>query len=265
MQDIHPEVSVYSGGRLGRGLPMRFMRWLDNQTLRRSNVILVLSQDMADTLEQRKLGPLPVHVINNFSLDLSDDAEAPPAELRKPAGSRRVIFAGNLGRFQNLPQMADGVSQLFAEFPDLELFFLGDGTALPELKRRWGDHPQVGFGPFLPFAQAKSLIAESDVGLVSLEKNIYRVAYPSKIASYLSLGVPVLALVEQHSSIARQIIRNGLGSAAPVEDSSAVAAALRKLLEEHTYVHQRLPEWISQEASAKTLLQRWVQLFNDLE
>lgn len=265
MQDIHPEVSVYSGGRLGRGLPMRFMRWLDNQTLRRSNVILVLSQDMADTLEQRKLGPLPVHVINNFSLDLSDDAEAPPAELRKPAGSRRVIFAGNLGRFQNLPQMADGVSQLFAEFPDLELFFLGDGTALPELKRRWGDHPQVGFGPFLPFAQAKSLIAESDVGLVSLEKNIYRVAYPSKIASYLSLGVPVLALVEQDSSIARQIISNGLGSAAPVEDSAAVAAALHKLLEEHTYVHQRLPEWISQEASAKTLLQRWVQLFNDLE
>ena len=69
MQDIHPELSVYSGGRLGRGLAMRLMRWLDNQTLRRSAAIVVLSQDMADTLAERRLGPLPVYIINNFSLD----------------------------------------------------------------------------------------------------------------------------------------------------------------------------------------------------
>ncbi len=33
LQDVHPEVSVYSGGRLGRGFLLRFLRSLDNQTL----------------------------------------------------------------------------------------------------------------------------------------------------------------------------------------------------------------------------------------
>jgi len=265
MQDIHPELSVYSGGRLGRGLAKRLMLWLDNQTLRRSAAIVVLSQDMADTLAERRLGPLPVHIINNFSLDLSGETEEPPAELRKRPGRRRVIFAGNLGRFQNLPQMAEGVSQLFAEFPDLELFFLGDGTALAELKRLWGDHPQVGFGPFLPFAQAKSLIAEANVGLVSLEQNLYRVAYPSKIASYLSLGVPVLALVEPHSGIAAQITDENLGATASVENPDDVASALRLLLQDGEQLRPRLLAWVEREAVASALLPRWNDLVRHME
>ncbi|WP_422026168.1 glycosyltransferase family 4 protein [Roseovarius sp.] len=267
MQDIHPEVSIYSGGRLGRGLPMRLMRWLDNQTLRRSSAIVVLSQDMADTLAQRQLGPLPIHVVNNFSLDLSGETEEPPEELRKAPGRRRVIFAGNLGRFQNLPQMTEAVSRLFADFPDLELFFLGSGTALPELKRRWGDHPQIGFGPFLPFSQAKSLIAEADVGLVSLEKNLFRVAYPSKIASYLSLGVPVLALVEPHSAIATQIVDENLGATAPADDPEAVAKALRQLLQggAHAPRPHFLRSWVQREAVAEELLPHWIDLIHRLE
>lgn len=265
MQDIHPEVSIYSGGRLGSGLPMKLLRWLDNQTLRRSAAIVVLSQDMADTLAERRLGTLPVSVINNFSLDVSGEIEEPPEGLRKRPGQRRVIFAGNLGRFQNLPKMTDGVSRLFAEFPDLELFFLGDGTALHELKRRWGDHPQVGFGPFLPFSQAKSLIAEANVGLVSLEKNLYRVAYPSKISSYLSLGVPVLALVETHSGIAAQIDGERLGATAPIEDPEAVAGALRRLLLDDAQARTHLLSWVEREAVAAALLPRWTNLIHSIK
>ncbi len=262
VQDIHPEVSIYSGGRLGRGLPMRVLRWLDNQTLRRSKAIVVLSRDMGETLNARGIGDLPVHVINNFSLDLFEASQEPPVELRKRPGRRRVIFAGNLGRFQNLPQLAEGVSRLFEDFPDLELFFLGDGTAMPELKRCWGDHPQVGFGPFLPFAQAKSLIADADVGLVSLEKDLYHVAYPSKIASYLGQGVPVLALIEPQSGIAAEIGSENLGATAQINDPEAVAEALRQLLGEQGDQRARLLDWVSRNAVASALVPRWCTLID---
>lgn len=264
LQDIHPEVSQISGGRMGRGLTMRALRWLDNQTLRRSAVIVTLSQDMAETLRARNVGELPIQVINNFSIDLFGEVESPPTDLRKPEGRRRATFAGNLGRFQNLPQLADGVALLFDEYPDLELFFLGDGTVLQDLKARWGSHPQVKFGPFIPFAQAKSLISESDVGLVSLESDLFRVAYPSKIASYLAQGVPVLALVEAESEIAAQIAREKLGATAPVDSPEAVAAALRELLEVENDPRPHIVDWVSREAVALALLPRWVTLFNSI-
>jgi len=69
MQDIHPEVSELSGGLMGKKPLANVFRWIDNQTLKRSAAIIVLSGDMAATLNSRELGSLPIHIINNFSLD----------------------------------------------------------------------------------------------------------------------------------------------------------------------------------------------------
>lgn len=230
MQDIHPEVSAYSGGRLGRGLPARLLTALDNQTLRRADAIVTLSEDMADTLRARGLGPLPITLINNPALEPDGYPIAPPPDLVKPADTTRVIFAGNLGRFQNLPLLAEGVAQCFAAHPELELMFLGDGVALPELEARWGTHPQVRFAPFLPFAQARGIIGGADIGLVSLSANIYRVAYPSKVSTYLDLGLRILALVEPESQIARELEQRGTGAVPRAATPEAIGAALETLL-----------------------------------
>ncbi|MDH3511419.1 MAG: glycosyltransferase family 4 protein [Gammaproteobacteria bacterium] len=232
IQDIHPELSIYSGGRLGRGLPSRILRGLDNQTLRRSAKIVTLSTDMVDTLRARGLGELPVQIINNPPLNADVDRVRPPPELRKPKGTRRVIFAGNLGLFQNLPLLAEGVARCLPEQPELELMFLGDGAALPELNQKWGKHPQVRFVPFLPFSQARHLIAEADIGLVSLSPNIYRVAFPSKIATYRDLGLKVLALVEPESQLARDLQQSGGGAVHNDATPEAISDALQKLLSE---------------------------------
>ena len=263
MQDIHPEVSRYSGGRLGRGLPGKILTWLDNQTLRRAAAVIVLSADMADTLAARGLGDLPVHVINNFQLDVFGGAEAPPAELTRDPARTRVIFAGNLGRFQNLPLLAEGVARCFDNHPELELFFLGDGAALPELKARWGDHPQVRFGPFLPFAQARPLIEDAQVGLVALTPDIYRVAYPSKILTYAGLGVPVLALVEPESRLAQELEGAGIGAVAATPDADRIAAALEALLAARpSPSHVR--HWYAQAADQRIVLARWRALVEGL-
>lgn len=233
MQDIHPEVSYYSGGRIGRGWPAKVLRWLDNQTLRRADMVVTLSTDMARTLQERRVGQLAIHILNNPPLDpiAADGGEvAVPAQLRKPEGRRRVIFAGNLGRFQNLPLLAEGVATCFERHPDLELMFLGDGTARAALEQKWGGHSQVRFAPFLPYPQARGLIAEADIGLVSLSADIYRVAYPSKIATYQALGLKILALVEPESQMARDLEASGRGAVPTTATPEAIGEALEKLM-----------------------------------
>ena len=263
MQDVHPEVSKYSGGRLGRGLPFRLLRWLDNQTLRRASAIVVLSGDMANTLRARNIGELPIRVINNFLLDSFGACAGAPAELKKAAGKYRAIFAGNLGRFQNLPLLAEGVARCFKRHPELELFFLGEGAALSGLKERWGDHPQVRFAPFLPFAKASALIAEADVGLVSLNPDIYRVSYPSKTMTYLGLGTPVLALVEPESALACEIKENGLGVVTTALSPAAIEAALEKMLVRPDYT-TALRGWNQTAACFDVVMMRWQKLIDGL-
>ena len=233
MQDVHPDVSVYAGGRMGRAPFVGMMRWLDGIARRSAAAIVVLSQDMRRTVVDGTSGALPeIAIINNLALDTFAANDAAPENLRKPDGVRRVIFAGNLGWFQNLPLLAEGAVQAISGTPDTELLFLGDGDALADLTARWGDHPQVRFGPFLPFAQARGLIAGADVGLVSLSADIYRVSYPSKVLTYIGLGLPMLALVEPDSQLAQTITDEKLGvvPAAPTPD--AIAKALGDLLAE---------------------------------
>ena len=232
MQDVHPEVSVHSGGRLGRGLPLKLMRWLDNQTLRRADAIVVLSQDMANTVAARMPDrALPIRIVNNFQLESFAQGEEPPVGLTKAPGTRRIIFAGNMGKFQNLPLLVDGVARVLDEYPDVELLLLGDGEAKPALAARWGEHKQIKFAPFLPFAQAQPLIAGADIGLVSLSEGIYNVSYPSKVLTYIGLSLPMLALVEPDSALAREIVDNGLGTVPEAATPEAIADAARALLD----------------------------------
>ncbi|MGG7646083.1 glycosyltransferase family 4 protein [Rhodovulum sp. YNF3179] len=264
MQDIHPEVSQISGHVLGKRLPARISLALDNQTLRRSAAIVVLSEDMAATLGARGLGALPIRVINNFSLS-ADTAQShvPPESLEKPGGVRRLIFAGNLGRFQNLAALTEGISRLFGRYPDLELMFLGDGSAKAALERDWGGHPQVKFAPFLPFSQAQELIRTADVGLVALAPGIYRVAYPSKLLTYAQLGVAVLALVEPESALARDIRERGLGVVPKSDDPRDIAEALDELLASADR-REALAAFAADTAQPSVALSRWDALLKGL-
>ncbi len=175
-----------------------------------------------------------------------------------------MIFAGNLGRFQNLPLLAEGVAQCFDDHPDLDLFFLGDGAAQADLMARWGDHPQVRFGPFLPFAQAKHLVAEASVGLVSLTPDIYRVAYPSKVLTYAGLGVPVLALVEPESHLAQGLESAGIGAVAQAATPEAIGAALRKLLN-NPPSRDMVLAWYKDTADQRHVLDQWGAMIAGLE
>lgn len=165
VQDIHPEVSRLSGGRLGRFPLFGILRALDTCALLLAWRIVTLSDDMADTLRarsQRLAGR--IRIINNLSLD---DGRAPPPPP-PPADRFRVIFAGNLGRYQDLPLVAAGVARLFDSHPGLELMFLGSGEMARPLRAAWGSHRQVIFHPFVPFEEARAMLQGAQLGIVSL-------------------------------------------------------------------------------------------------
>lgn len=231
MQDIHPEVSHYSGGLMQKPPLQAAFRWFDNQTLRRASAIIVLSQDMKNTLERRDLPrALPTHIINNMLLSKFAEAAAPPPEYAKAADKKRIIFAGNMGRFQRLDVIVPLIVAAMESDPRLELMLMGDGEMRASLERQWGQHAQVVFAPFLPFETAATVMADADIGLVSLATDIYNVSYPSKILSYLGLSLPVLTFIEPQSGIAQEVADNGIGATPAQVTAESVGEAIAAIL-----------------------------------
>ncbi len=270
--DLHPEIGRISG-EFSHPLLFRWLRYIDARTCEFAARVVVLSEDMAESLRQRDhRQPWRIEVINNFELPdfekVQNDPQL-PADLVKPAGVFRILFAGNIGRFQGLEQVLEVVQQDFAN-SNLELLFLGDGKARETLQTLAGDQldRQVRFVGHQPLGVAKACIRSADLCLVTLVPDIFRYAYPSKTMTYLAQGKPLFGMVEVDSQLAATILQNDVGVVANPGDRDAIKQAISELLENPDKL-KRMGEnarsLADSEFSATVVLPRWSALLADLQ
>ena len=229
--DLHPEIGRISGEFSNRSV-FGVLKRLDMRTCRAADRVVVLSEDMKESLIARGGEAPRVDVINNFELYTSDSEEASelPPDLRKEPEKFRVLFAGNIGRFQGLETVVSAMREL-SDRSDVEMVFMGEGKAVETLKSLAGPltNKQVKFFPHQPFSIAKRIMTTADVGLVSLAPDIYRYAYPSKTMTNLRAGLPLIVVVEPESELARFVRDKGIGVAVPVGDSPGLAAGIKTM------------------------------------
>lgn len=228
-QDIYPEV-VTAPGILRASRWAALLRWLDARTDRAADRVIVLSADMADTTMSRGVARDRVAVINNF--DPWEAAEPLPVATREaPRDGLRLVFAGNLGHFQNLETVLAAATELRAD-SGIEFHVFGDGALKPWLQRVVAEHDltQVHLhGYRSPGEVATFLRTSADVGIVSLLPGVIRAAYPSKTMSYLRQGCAVLALVEPDSALAQLLASSGAGFHADPTRVEDIANLIRRL------------------------------------
>lgn len=268
--DIHPEIGALSGEFRAKPV-FALLRALDRWTCRRSAAIVVLSGDMRDALVARDARIADrIVVLNNFDLPTYDDGAATPAPLPRTTRTR-LVFTGNVGRFQGLEALASAV---LADEPGrerLELVLMGEGAAKESVAAIVAAAPEsvrdrVVLLPHGSPSAARALVAEADFGVVSLTPGVIRFAYPSKTATYLAEGTPLLALVETDSELARAAVDGGYGlAAAPEADLAEVLDRISGLddADRAALTSAAHRAWAENFAAA-TLLERWEDLLRSL-
>ncbi len=205
VQDIYPEIAI-TMGMIRPSWITRLISAVDQWTIRQADTTVVLSSDMIKSLRQRGSTSGRLVAVNNFAMvDRRTDTAAP---LEGPV---RFIFAGNIGRFQNLDRLIDLFADIEPTVAVLE--FLGEGRMKAHLREQVEARglESVHFYPLVSPAEAAALIAQRHVGVVSLTEELYRYAYPSKTFAYLGAGIPVLAMVESESELAHEIAERQVG------------------------------------------------------
>ena len=208
--DLYPEIAMASG-MLKRSLPLRIAAWIDNRNCRKAKAVVVLSDDMLNSLKKRGLSGDNVHVINNFIIDSVDESAAIP-EAFDNADKFRVLFAGNIGRFQSLETIVDAAKK-HEENREIEFWFIGAGVSVDALKERSGSllGQTIFFHPYMKIEAVMKVINRCHLGVVSLAPTVIRNAYPSKTMTYLEAGCKLLCLVEGDSSLASFVRTEKLG------------------------------------------------------
>lgn len=276
--DLYPEIAQLSGKfPLGRGpLPWLLGLW-DRRTCRKAWRVVVLSEDMRRTLAARGLSTDNVRLLNNFALEDEggQDAlaigaeESIAARVPRREGEVRVLFAGNIGRFQGLEAVIEAAG-LLRDCPDVQFHFLGDGAARAALEQQAGDllGETVHFHGFQPLGQALQFMETADLGIVSLQPGVIASAFPSKTMTYLASGLPLLTMVEEGSALESLVREEGVGLSTPQGDAAALAEAIRADLarpeEERQARRTRALALAEREFSTQAAMQRWDQLLAEL-
>ena len=131
-QDLYPEIAQASG-IVKRKWLTKLAASIDLRNCRRAAALVTLSGDMTNTLKRRGLSGDNFHVINNFIIDQLDSTVEIDESLRKQDSTFRVLFAGNLGRFQYLDRVLEAANLLKNE-PEIQFYFVGAGAMESELK-----------------------------------------------------------------------------------------------------------------------------------
>jgi len=226
--DLYPEAAL-SLGLLNDGRLARIATRLDRLTVQNATQVIVLSDEMRETLLERSVSAANIGVCNNFIL--KDRSEA--AQVVEDIGIERrwLVFAGNLGRFQGLESLCKAIRILADERDDFEIVFLGAGRLSGWLESLTGEGLPVRVLPFRPLPEAMAVIAQADGAIVSLSPGVSRAAFPSKLLMNLELGRPILGVVEPQSDLARLIKTHDLGLSADPKYPDKVAQVLGQFLD----------------------------------
>ena len=240
VQDLQPDAAV----ELGMVRPGRFTRALyalERLAYTKAAVVSGISAGMLAAFQKKGVPAAKQVRLSNW---LRTGAALPP-ELQTRAAARQrwgvppdallAIYAGNLGRKQSLEIMLEAARLLAQRDPGtakpVRLIIAGDGAIRPVLENFLRTHllPDVRLLPLLSDEDYALLLRAADVALITQAAGTGQFFFPSKLLSVLAVGLPVIAVADADSELARAVDEGNFGRTVPPGDAAGLAAVMDEL------------------------------------
>lgn len=216
LQDIHPEITSIVTGK--KNLATKLIKIVDTKNIAKASSIITLTEQMKDYLIERAKEDLPIHLLNNPSVQNSSLSNN--VQLKRQKG---FVFCGNAGRLQRIPLLLQAIERYVNEGGNLPFVFAGGGVYSKSIEQLAKKLDSVTYMGVLPADQASSLMHQYSYGLMPIEDEVTQYAFPSKSSSYLFSGCHIIAICGQQTSVADWVLKNEVGYVADPNVESLVS------------------------------------------
>jgi colanic acid biosynthesis glycosyl transferase WcaI len=197
----------------------RLVAAVENAAFRRAHRLVVCSTGFQDHVVRLGVDPARVEIIYNWV-----DVEEIRAEPAQPRARTRFLYAGNLGYTQGFETLLEA-ARLAGDKVELQL--VGSGNSAAAVAEQAGENMSVR--PPVPRPQYPALLADADVHVVVQRRASAGANLPSKIASYLASGRPILASIDAATPAAQLLRESGAAVIVQPEEPRELADAMRTL------------------------------------
>lgn len=246
--DIYPEV-IFLRWPWSKFLcfPLMIFRFIDSFVVMKSDRVFTLSKGMALTLHNRReigrditISVLPVvasepKVHQNIIESRNEVEEIIDGKLNNFV----LVYSGNLGVQHDLSNLIKVVQKPILE-GNVSLIVCGDGELRNQYVRAVVGSRNVWFLPFQEEMQFNNLLNCADISVVSLGGGFGNILMPSKFATYISFGLPVLLIGDESSELAGVIKDNHIGWTFSDSDIYGVEKLLLSIIQKDITAPTRL-------------------------
>lgn len=218
-QDIFPENAYFAGILSERSMVYKAAHALQKYAYKNATALSTISDDMKSTIVTRYgISEDKVQVIYNWGHEeLKAHSEQDNIFLKKypkKPGEFRVVYAGNLGKMQNVELILE-TAALMKDDAGVSFYIVGGGVNEEKLKTfaKEKELNNVTFVGMQPPEEVADLYAAADVNVIPLQKGLIYAALPSKTADCLIAGKPIITCVDDESMFAKLVRKCGIENA----------------------------------------------------
>ncbi|HVN29048.1 MAG TPA: WcaI family glycosyltransferase [Candidatus Binataceae bacterium] len=225
--DLQPDAAL-DLGMLRPGRLTDLLYGIERLGYRKAALVSTLTEAMRRKIIDKGIAPEKVVLFSDWAR--SDLFEVPAtgggAKFRQSLGlgdELLVVHAGNMGVKQGL-EVILGAAERSRGDRSIRYLLVGDGAVRANLEARARALAldNVRFIPLLPDDQFMDLLAASDISLVTQQKSVADIVFPSKVITLMSSARAVIASVSPGSEVARVLHEADAGVLVGAEDLGAL-------------------------------------------
>lgn len=213
LQDIHPEATALVAPV--KPLLQSVLRGLDNRVVRSAARVVTISAQMAETVAQRSGRRDGVVLLDNPGVVTSD----PVLPVTQRDG---LVFCGNAGRLQRIPLLLAAIERYLVAGGQLSFTFVGAGVYSDAVSALAQRQPRVRYTGPLPANEAAAEMGRHLWGLMPIDDQVTRYAFPSKSSSYVTVGCAVLAICSADNAVAQWVEAEQCGLVCEPDEAALV-------------------------------------------
>jgi Glycosyltransferase len=230
VQDIYSAGIAETG--MGGGVAGRILRAIERTTLRSADEVVVIHERFKRQLvDELGVDGARITVVRNWA-HIRDVDGSSRDEVRARRGWRAddvvVLHAGNIGAKQGLENVVAASQLAESTGSAVRFVMLGDGNQRASLLAL-GTNSRLEYIEPLPDEEFRATLGAADILLVNERPGLKEMCVPSKLTSYFSTGLPVIASTDDGSITAEELTNAGAGPRVDAGDAAALLAAAEEL------------------------------------
>ena len=236
VQDIFPYNLKFSNQLPFEKITFPLFRKLQNIAYKKADKIITISNDMKQTLVNDGVQDKKIEVIYNWSysdedIKLEKIEESCIFPLGKDDSKLNVVYAGNIGKMQNVEIVAK-CAVLTQNDSNIHYYIIGDGANKVRIEEMTAGLDNVTMLPMQQSKFAESIYAQADINIIPLSRGGIFTALPSKTATCLRVGNPIVFCIDKNSEFYSLMQNEENIYLCDCDDAEGLADILKSICEE---------------------------------